>query len=145
MRYLSYILLIIFFTGCASNKANRKLKRANRLIGEAEQLGVKWHSDTVKTKFKFEGAKASLNWNVVLNRKESTRDRPVFKDTTIFINKIKVQTKDSLVYIECPEVEGEVATAINKEIKTGLGVLTVVQWSVLALLVGAVLARIFWK
>lgn len=143
MRYL--IFLFIILSSCASNKANRKLKRANKLIAQAEQLGVKWRSDTIKTKFKFDGAKASFNWNVVLNSKESSHDRPVIKDTTIYINKIKVQTKDSLVYIQCPDNEGEVATTITKEIKTGLGVLTVVQWSVLALIVGAVLARIFWK
>jgi len=143
MRYLVFLLIVL--SSCASNKANRKLKRANKLIAQAEQLGAKWHSDTVKTKFKFEGAKASFNWNVVLNRKESTRDRVVLKDTVLYINKIKVEKRDSLIYIECPEVEGEVATAINKEIKTGLGILTVVQWSVLALLIGAVLARILWK
>lgn len=143
MRYLIFLLIIL--SSCASNKANRKLKRANRLIAQAEQLGVKWKSDTIKTKFKFDGAKASFNWNTILNRKESSHDRPVIKDTTIYINKIKVQTKDSLVYIQCPDNEGEVATTITKEIKTGLGVLTVVQWSVIALIVGAVLARIFWK
>lgn len=147
MKLSGYSLIfILLLSGCSlTNQANRKLKRANKLIAQAEQLGVKWHSDTIKTKFKFEGAKASFNWNMVLNRKESTRDRLVIKDTVLYINKIKVEKRDSLIYIECPEVVGEVATAITKEIKTGLGVLTVVQWSVLALLIGAVLARIFWK
>ena len=149
MKYLSCILLVIFFTGCASNKANRKLKRAERLISQAEQLGVKWHTDTIKTKFKFEGANATFNWNMVLNRKESTRERPVFNDTTIYINKIKFQKKDSLIYIKCPDNEGEVPTVITKEIKTGTSVLEVVQVAVLVgllcLIIGAVLCRVFWK
>jgi len=142
---MRYLLILLILSGCASNKANRKLKRANRLIAQAEQLGVKWHTDTVKTKFKFDGAKASFNWNTVLNRKESTRDRPFLKDTTIYINKIKFQKQDSLIYIQCPDNEGEVPTVITKEIKTGLSVLTVVQWSILALIIGGVLARIFLK
>lgn len=33
----------VFFAGCAANK----LKRAERLISKAEELGAKWHVDTI--------------------------------------------------------------------------------------------------
>jgi hypothetical protein len=141
MRYLVFLLIVL--SSCASNKANRKLKRANRLIGEAEQLGVKWKSDTIfKTIPVFI---ESVKYDSIFTSRQGD---------TIFIEKERMKIKyvrlpgDS-VYIEgkCDSLTKivEVPISVTKEIKTGLGVLTVVQWSVLALLVGAVLARIFWK
>lgn len=146
MKLSSCLIFILLLSGCSlTNKANRKLKRAEKLIAQAEQLGVKWHTDTVKTTFKFDGAKANFNFNTFLKRDAFSWQKPFIKDTTIYINDIKIEKKDSLIYIQCPDVEGEVATSVTKEIKTGLSALIVVQWSILALLVGAVLSRIFWK
>jgi hypothetical protein len=141
--YVRILLIALILCSCASNKANRKLKRANRLIGEAEQLGVKWKSDTIfKTipvfieSVKYDSIFTSRQGDTVYMEKERL--------------KIKyVRLPGDSVYIEgkCDSVTviKEVPISVTKEIKTGLGVLTVVQWSVLALLVGAVLARIFWK
>jgi len=134
MKYLLIILML--FTGCASNKANRKLKRANKLIAQAEQLGVKWHSDTVFQKIPI--------------YIDSVRVDSIFTTKpgdTVYLQKDRLKIKyirlagDS-VYIEgkCDSVTviKEVPFIVNKEIKTGLGVLTVVQWSVLALIIGFV-------
>jgi hypothetical protein len=132
MRYLVFLLIVL--SSCASNKANRKLKRANRLIGEAEQLGVKWKSDTIfKTIPVFI---ESVKYDSIFTSRQGD---------TIFIEKERLKIKyvrlpgDS-VYIEgkCDSVTviKEVPISVTKEIKTGLGVLTVVQWSVLALIVG---------
>ena len=141
MRYLVFLLIVL--SSCASNKANRKLKRANRLIGEAEQLGVKWKSDTIfKTIPVFI---ESVKYDSIFTSRQGD---------TVYLEKERLKIKyvrlpgDS-VYIEgkCDSVTviKEVPISVTKEIKTGLGVLTVVQWSILALLIGAVLARIFWK
>lgn len=146
MKKIFVILgIVILISSCASNKANRKLKRAERLTEQAIALGAEVKNDTVMSKFKLEGASASFNFNTILNRKESTRERPILKDTTIYIKDIMFKKQDSLIYIKCPDVEGEVPTVITKKIKTGLGALIVVQWSILSLIIGAVLARIFWK
>ncbi len=141
MRYLVFLLIIL--SSCASNKANRKLKRANRLIAQAEQLGAKVHADTVYKKIP-----------VYI---DSVRVDSIFTakpGDTVYMEKDRLKIKyirlagDS-VYIEgkCDSVTviKEVPISVTKEIKTGLGVLTVVQWSVLALIVGAILARVFWK
>jgi hypothetical protein len=141
MRYLVFLLIVL--SSCASNKANRKLKRANRLIGEAEQLGVKWKSDTIfKTIPVFI---ESVKYDSIFTSRQGD---------TVYLEKERLKIKyvrlpgDS-VYIEgkCDSLTKivEVPISVTKEIKTGLGVLTVVQWSILALLIGAVLARIFWK
>jgi hypothetical protein len=143
MRILSCILLAIFFTGCASNKANRKLKRANRLIAQAEQLGAVWQTDTV-----FKEIPVFI---------PQVRTDSIFVTTegdTVYIEKDRLKIKfvdlpgDS-VFIEgkCDSLTKivEVPITVTKEIKTGLSVLVVVQWSILALIIGAVLARIFWK
>lgn len=113
------------------------------MIAQAEQLGVKWRSDTVYKKIP-----------VYI---DSVRVDSIFTaklGDTVYLEKERLKIKyvkmagDS-VYIEgkCDSVTviKEVPISVTKEIKTGLGVLTVVKWSVLALLVGAVLARIFWK
>lgn len=143
MRYLSYILLIIFFTGCASNKANRKLKRAERLIAQAEQLGAKVTADTI-----FKTIPVFI---------ESVKYDSIFTSRvgdTVYLEKERLKIKyvrlpgDS-VFIsgncEADTVKITVPVTVNKEIKTGLGVLTVVQWSILALIVGAILCKILWK
>ena len=143
MRILSFILLVLFFTGCASNKANRKLKRAERLIAQAEQLGAKWHSDTV-----FQNIPVYIDSVVVDSIFVTTEGKPIYIEK----ERLKIKFIDlpgDSVFIEgkCDSltVIKEVPVTVTKEIKTGLSVLIVVQWSILALLVGAVLARIFWK
>jgi hypothetical protein len=134
----------IILAGCTSlNQANRKLKRANRLIAQAEQLGVKWHSDTVFQKIP-----------VYI---DSVRVDSIFtsrQGDTVYLEKERLKIKyvrlpgDS-VYIDgkCDSLTKivDVPISVTKEIKTGLGVLTVVQWSVLALIIGLVAgAVIVW-
>jgi hypothetical protein len=140
---LTILLVTILLLGCASNKANRKAKRAERLLNEAIALGAKVQADTIfKTIPVFI---ESVKYDSIFTSRQGD---------TIFIEKERLKIKyvrlpgDS-VYIEgkCDSVTviKEVPISVTKEIKTGLGVLTVVQWSILALLIGAVLARIFWK
>ena len=143
MRILSFILLLLLFTGCASNKANRKLKRAEKLTEQAIALGAVITPDTL--------------YKEIPVFIPQVRTDTIFVTTegdTVYIQKERLRIKfvdlpgDS-VFIEgkCDSltVIKEVPITVTKEIKTGLSVLVVVQWSILALIIGAVLARIFWK
>jgi hypothetical protein len=139
MKYLSCILLVLFFTGCASNKANRKLKRAERLTEQAIALGADVKNDTV------------YRWRTVII--DSTRVDSIFTSLpgdTVYLERERlrvkyVRLKGDSVFIQgdcLPDtLKIEVPVIVNNEIKTGLGVLTVVQWSILALLIGAVLSH----
>lgn len=143
MRYLSYILLVIFFTGCASNKANRKLKRAERLTQQAIELGAKVTPDTVYKKIPVFINSVRVDSIFVTQAGDTVRleiDRLKIKFVDLPGDSVFIEGKcDSLTVIK------EVPIMVTKEIKTGLRTLVVVQWSLLALIVGAVLSRIFWK
>jgi len=146
MRTLSCILLVLFFTGCASNKANRKLKRANRLIAEAVALGAEVKADTIYKRIPI------YIDSVVVDSIFVTTE-----GDTVYLEKERIKIKfvdlpgDS-VYIEgkCDSLTKivEVPITVTKEIKTGKSVLEVVQVAVLVglicLIVGAILCRIFW-
>ena len=146
MKYLSgySLIFLIILSGCSLiNQANRKLKRAEKLINQAEQLGVKWHSDTVLQKIPVyidsvvvDSIFTSIVGDTVYMERERLKVKYVrLKGDSIFIRG------------EClaDTVKIQVPVTVTKEIKTGLSALVVVQWSILALLVGAVLSRIFWK
>lgn len=141
MKY--FLILLIIFSGCASNKANRKLKRAEKLIAQAEQLGAVWKIDTVYKKIP-----------VYI---DSVRVDSIFTakpGDTVYLEKERLKIKFIRLAPDSFKIEGKCDTVtvyknvpyiVNKEINTGIRLLTVVQWSILALIVGAVLARIFWK
>jgi len=140
---MKYILIVLLLTGCASNKANRKLKRAEKLTEQAIELGAKVQVDTV------------YKWRTVFI--DSVRVDSIFTSIvgdTVYLErerlKVKyVRLKGDSIFIrgEClaDTVKIQVPVTVTKEIKTGLSVLIVVQWSILALIIGAVLSRIFWK
>lgn len=143
MKLYSLVFLLIILSSCASNKANRKLKRANKLIAQAEQLGVKWKSDTIfKTipvfieSVKYDSIFTSLQGDTVYLEK----DRLKIKYVRLPGDSVFIEGR-----CEADTVKIEVPISVTKTVTTGLGVLTVVQWSVLALIIGAVLARILWK
>jgi len=138
------LIFLILLSGCSlTNQANRKLKRAERLTEQAIALGAEIKADTV------------YRWRTVII--DSTRVDSIFTSLpgdTIYLERERlrvkyVRLKGDSVFIQgdcLPDtLKIEVPVIVNKEIKTGLGVLTVVQWSILALLIGAILARIFWK
>jgi hypothetical protein len=143
MKYLSCILLVLFFTGCASNKANRKLKRAEKLIAQAEQLGVKWHTDTVFKEIPV--FIPQVRTDTIFT--SSVGDTVVIQKERLQIKYVRLPGDSVFIDGKCDSltVIKEVPVTVTKEIKTGLSVLVVVQWSILALIIGAVLAKIFWK
>lgn len=137
---MKYILIVLLLFGCASNKANRKLKRAERLTQQAIELGAKVTSDTV------------YKWRTVFI--DSVRVDSIFTSVigdTVYLErerlKVKyVRLKGDSIFIrgEClaDTVKIQVPVTVTKEIKSGLGVLVVVQWSILALIVGAVIGAV---
>ncbi len=140
MRYLIFLLILC---SCASNKANRKLKRAERLTQQAIELGAKVKVDTI------------YQDKVVYI--DSIRVDSIFTAApgdTVYLTKDRLKIKyvrlpgDS-VFIEgtceADTVKISVPISVVKEIKSGLTVLVVIQWSVLALIIGFILSKIFWK
>lgn len=138
-QIVTYILLFLL-TSCGTNY---HLKKSKYHELKAISKGADLKTDTVKTHFKFDGAKANFKWDIILNKSESRR--PVLNDTTIFINKIKVQKKDSLIYIECPDNEGEVPTTITKEIQTGAGFWDIFKIVIFSVVLTALLVTFYWK
>jgi hypothetical protein len=140
---ITILLLTVLLLGCASNKANRKLKRAERLTAQAIELGAKVTPDTV------------YKWRTVFI--DSVRVDSIFTSVvgdTVYLErerlKVKyVRLKGDSIFIrgEClaDTVKIQVPVTVTKNIKTGISVLIVVQWSILAMIVGVVLSRIFWK
>lgn len=140
MRYLIFLLILC---SCASNKANRKLKRAERLTREAIELGAKVTADTIYTER--------------LIFVDSIRVDSIFTakvGDTVYLTKDRlkvtyIRLPGDSVYIEgkceADTVKINVPVSVIKEIKSGLSVLVVVQWSILALIIGIVLCKVFWK
>lgn len=140
---MRYLLILLILCSCASNKANRKLKRAERLTNEAIALGSKVTADTVYKEipvFIPQVMVDSIFTSKVGDTVYLEKERLKIKYVRLPGDSVFIEGK-----CEADTVKIQVPITINKEIKTGLGVLTVVQWSILALLIGAVLARIFWK
>lgn len=54
---MRYIILLLLLSSCGifspENRASRKLKKAERLLKQAEMLGAKWHTDTVYKEIPF--------------------------------------------------------------------------------------------
>jgi len=105
---MKYLILILLFAGC---NASQKLRKAERLIAEAEAMGAKVKTDTVY-----------INKEVKI-KGDSTDIEIVFgRDTTIFKDRIKVVTrfKHDTIYqsILCPDsiVYFKNAVAINRTI-----------------------------
>ena len=140
MRYL-FILLIL--CSCASNKANRKLKRAERLTNEAIALGAEVRPDTVFKEIPIFIPQVRVD-SIFTSRVGDTvyleKDRLKIKYLKLPGDSVFIEGKcDSLTIIK------EVPISVTKTVTTGITILTVVQWVVLALIVGAILCKILWR
>jgi hypothetical protein len=143
MRILSCILLVLLFTGCASNKANRKLKRANRLIAEAVALGAEVTPDTIYKEIPV--FIPQVRTDTIFT--SSVGDTVVVQKERLKIKYVRLRGDSVFIEGKCDSLTKivEVPVTITKEIKSGLSVIVVVQWSIFALIIGGLLARLFWK
>jgi len=142
---MRYLIILILLSGCSilkENKANRKAKRINRLVGELEQMGVNWQADTVYK---------NIPVFIPQVRVDSIFTSKV--GDTVYISKDRlkikfVHLKGDSVFIEgkceADTIKIQVPVSVTKEIKSGLGIWTVIQWSLIALIVGFVVSKI-WK
>lgn len=137
---MKWILILLLMTSCG---ATHYLKKAERSLKKAEQLGATVKRDTTMVKLRVDGPSADFKLgDIVFQRSEFSYERPVLKDTIIYKNKIKLQVKDSLVYVDCPEIEKEVPVAVNTEISSGHSTWDLVILAIVALVVGCVIGRI---
>jgi hypothetical protein len=140
VRLLTISLLLLF--GCGPT---HYLKKAERALKKAEQLGAVIKQDTVYVERTI----------IIPEHKTDTLIKRVdFRDTIRLETervkwKVKVNTVEKEIFVEAKckadTVRIEVPVETNREIKAGYGVLTIIQWSILALLVGALLSKLFWK
>ena len=135
-----HLLLIIFLL--SSCGPTFYLKKAERALKKAEQLGAQVQVDTI--------------YKEHLVFVDSIRVDSIFTSKvgdTVYISKDRlkikyVHLKGDSVFIEgkceADTVKIQVPVSVTKEIKSGLGIWTVIQWSLLALIVGFVVSKI-WK
>lgn len=116
MKALPYLIAIILLASCSPAA---KLRKAKRLIAQAEASGLEWKSDTV-----FQEVKV-----IVPEIKFDTVVRNVdFRDTILItkdkvVTRVKVNTVEKEVFVEtkCPEkvVIKKVPYAVSREINVG--------------------------
>lgn len=140
---MRYLFILIILCSCASNKANRKLKRAERLTNEAIALGAEVRPDTVFKEIPIFIPQVRVD-SIFTSRVGDTvyleKDRLKIKYLKLPGDSVFIEGKcDSLTIIK------EVPISVTKTVTTGITILTVVQWVVLALIVGAILCKILWR
>jgi hypothetical protein len=116
MKPLFYLLLVVLIASCSPQQ---KLRKAKRLIAEAESAGLTWESDTVYSEIKV----------VVPETKFDTLVKIVNWTDTLVITKDRVTTKvivnpsEKVIYIssKCDSVviEKKAPYTVTREIKVG--------------------------
>jgi hypothetical protein len=111
MKYI--IILLVLLTSCGPAY---KLKRAQKLIAQAEASGAKVKSDTtyVMASLHVPGVATSI-----VNPVSYNLYRIKGKDTTIYKDRVKIQFKDSLIYVQCPDstAKAKLPVAVTQEIQ----------------------------
>ena len=139
---LIYIAILLSLTSCG---ANYYLKKAERALKKAEQLGAVVTSDTVYVdrtitvpEFRTDTLIMAMNFNDTI-RIENERIKW----------KVKVNTVEKKVFVEAackPVIKTiNVPVEVIKETKAGFSLQDLIGLVIIALIVGGVLAKIFWK
>jgi hypothetical protein len=137
MRTLSCILLVLFFTGCASNKANRKLKRAERLTQQAIALGAVITADTVYKEIPVFIPQVRVDSIFV----SEVGDTVVIQKERLQIRYVKLPGDSIYIEGKCDSLTKivEVPITVTKTVTSGLSVLDVVRWSLMAFIIAFIL------
>lgn len=116
MKALPYLIAIILLASCSPQA---KLRKAKKLIAQAEASGLEWKSDTVFQEVKV--IVPETHFDTVL-RQVNFRDTIVVTKDKV-VTRIKVNTVEKQVFVEtkCPEkvVIKKVPHVVNREIKVG--------------------------
>ena len=131
------LILAILLSGCASNKANRKLKRANRLIAEAVALGAEVRPDTVYKEIPVFIPQVRVDSIFV----SEVGDTVVIQKERLQITYVRLPGDSVFIEGKCDSLTliKEVPVTVTKEIKTGKSVLDVVRWSLMAFIIAFIL------
>ena len=138
-------LLILILAGAllASCGPVAKLRRAERLIAEAEAKGAKWHSDTVYKEIP-----------LIIPQVRTDTVLRVSQGDTVFVAKDRLKIKfvrlpgDS-VFIEgkCESdtVKIEVPVSVTKTISAGYSLWQLILAGLFGVVLGGFLAKLFWR
>lgn len=145
-----YLAAIIVLSSCSvflndAKLARHHIRKAEKHIKKAEDLGAEWKTDTTFTEINLPGVtnELSIKWpDLAKDTVYFTRDSIIVKFRTV------VDVKDSTVYItiKCPDSVATVPTVVNKVLdcpdcpkkKVPLGI-----WILIGALVLAVLGALF--
>ena len=137
-KTLAIIFLTLVVTACGPAA---KLRRAEKLIAQAEKAGAKWHEKTtIDTVYRVDTVKVSGNGFKTIE-KFTTDTITIYKDKVL--TKIKI-TPGATVYVEtkCPDkvvirkVPYTVTKTVNREIRAGLATWQTIGLCVFFLLLG---------
>ena len=141
-RLISGLIIMITMIGCGPTFY---LKKAERALKKAEQLGAEVKADTIYKQRIVYIPEYKID---TLIKRVDFRDTITVENTKV-ITKVKVNTVTKEVYIEskckADTVKINVPVSVIKEIKSGHSTWDLIILSIIVLIVGAVLSRIFWK
>lgn len=137
-----FVFLLVGFFGCGPV---HYLKKADRAIAKAQQLGAKVTQDTV-----------FINSNILIPeyRTDTLIKINSFTDTIRLENekikwKVKVNTIEKTVYVEAKckadTVIIRVPVEVTRKIKAGYSLWDIIILCIVVAIVAAILSKIFWK
>lgn len=137
----NYLLIALAVMLLASCSPSSKLRRAKKLIAQAEAAGLEWSSDTVFTTITDTIPKIEID--------TVFRDFN-FTDTLVLIRrdvvtKVKFSPKEVYVYTKCPEriVTRTVTHTINRKINAGPSTWDRIKFILIGFAIGVILTGLF--
>jgi len=117
---LALVILAVVMGSCsASQRAANKIRRAEKLIAKAEQLGATWETDTVFREVKVTVPKTEFDTVVKVTTWRDTIT--VVKDRLVTRVVVTPETKSVYIASKCDTVTiiKEVPVEVNKSLHTG--------------------------
>lgn len=111
---MKYLLIILILASCSSAS---KLRRAEKLIKQAEELGARWHIDTIyRTK---EVVVPETHFDTVLKQVNFRDTITVEKERVVTRVKVNTVTKEIFIETKCPPdtIKIKIPVTVTKTIK----------------------------
>lgn len=111
---MKYLLIILILASCSSAS---KLRRAEKLIKQAEELGARWHIDTIyRTK---EVVVPETHFDTVLKQVNFRDTITVEKERVVTRVKVNTITKEIFIETKCPPdtIKIKIPVTVTKTIK----------------------------
>lgn len=132
----AWYVIALFLVMATSCSPESKLRRAQRLISQAEAAGLEWKSDTVFQEIKV--VVPETHFDTVLRQVNFRDTIVVTKDKVVTRVKINTVSRDVFVETKCPEkiVIKKVPYEVKREIQVGDRFWTDFKEAVIWLVVG---------